>query len=161
MPTRRKLFARSLWPPVFRWIRTSFPDVSQMSVDELARQLQSSGRKSILLLDVRSREEYDVSHIAGAERFDESLSDAALARRWHPDRPIVTYCSIGYRSSAAARRLASLGYENVSNLEGSLFRWVGEGHAVERQGKIVRHVHPYNRLWACLLPRHARAAVAR
>ena len=124
MPTRRNLIARAVWPAVHQWIRRSFPDVTQMCVEELAAQLQTSEEPDVILLDVRSIEEYAVSHIPGARRFDDQMSEAELAGLWRADRPIVTYCSIGYRSSAAARRLYSLGYRNVRNLEGSLFRWV-------------------------------------
>lgn len=148
-----------LWAPVLRWIRQSFPDVHQISVEELARNLEGDHNRETVLVDVRRAEEYAVSHITGAERFDEHMEDAELAQRWPPDTQIVVYCSIGYRSSALARRLASLGYENVSNLEGSLFLWAAAGHRIERQGEVARHVHPYSRLWAYLLPRRLRAGI--
>ena len=65
--------------------------------------------------------------------------------------PIVVYCSVGYRSSAIARRLESLGYRNVLNLSGSIFQWVNENRSVYREGKPVTKVHPYQKFWQHLL----------
>ena len=40
----------------------------------------------------------------------------------------------------------------VSNLEGSIFRWSGEGRPlVDPKGKSTRLVHPYNPYWGRLL----------
>ena len=51
------------------------------------------------------------------------------------------------------------------NLEGSIFRWAGEGRPVYRDGVRVEQVHPYDDRWGALLPRtlwaYAPAAAAR
>lgn len=70
-----------------------------------------------------------------------------------PDRPIVVYCSVGYRSSILARKLQDKGFTNVYNLEGSIFKWANEGRPLV-QGKVTVHkVHPYNAHWGHLLER--------
>lgn len=43
-----------------------------------------------------------------------------------PDSHIVVYCSVSYRSSILARRLQDMGFTNVYNLEGSIFKWANE-----------------------------------
>jgi hypothetical protein len=76
------------------------------------------------------------------------------------DLPIVTYCSVGYRSGAFAERLRSAGFTNVVNLEGSIFRWANEGRPLFRSARPVTEVHPYNRTWGLLLKEDRRAGVA-
>ena len=77
------------------------------------------------------------------------------------DATVVTYCSVGYRSSRAAEQLARAGYANVANLEGSAFAWANEGRPlVDARGRATSVVHPYDANWGKLLePRH-RAPVA-
>jgi len=60
---------------------------------------------------------------------------------------IVTYCSVGYRSSIMARQMQKMGYTNVRNLEGSIFAWVNEGRDVFSEGQVVFEVHPFNEYW--------------
>ena len=48
------------------------------------------------------------------------------------DAPIVTYCSVGYRSGKMAERLQAAGYTNVRNLEGSIFKWANEHRPLVR-----------------------------
>ena len=70
-----------------------------------------------------------------------------------PDRSIVVYCSVGYRSSILAEKLQDMGFTKVYNLEGSIFKWDNEGRPLV-QGKVtVRKVHPYNAHWGNLLER--------
>ncbi|MEX0746836.1 MAG: rhodanese-like domain-containing protein [Rhodothermales bacterium] len=140
------------WPLVDRAISAQFPEVRFISTDSLASLLES-GRKP-LLLDVRTAEEFDVSHLLGAERVDpDSLS-------WSGDdstRLVVTYCSVGYRSAAMAERLQESGYRNVVNLRGSIFRWANERRPVYRDSVQVHDVHPFDAVWAGLLDARLRS----
>jgi rhodanese-related sulfurtransferase len=54
------------WDAVFAWIQRDWPEVSQMSTRELAQRMAASGGATPLLIDVRTREEYEVSHLPGA-----------------------------------------------------------------------------------------------
>ena len=54
-------------------------------------------------------EEFAVSHLPSARRVDpESTASPALAAL-DPERPIVIYCSAGYRGATLARRLQDIG----------------------------------------------------
>jgi 3-mercaptopyruvate sulfurtransferase SseA len=70
---------------------------------------------------------------------------------------VVTFCSVGYRSSAFAQRLIAAGRRDVYNLEGSVFQWVNNGSPAEQNGKPVQTVHPYDAMWGHLLDRIHRA----
>lgn len=138
------------WPSVKSTVRQNFPQVRQISVDELAQRLEGDDTEAPLLVDVREASEYEVSHLPGALWATEQDLEA-LVRAAGPDRDVVLYCSVGYRSSQAAERLRRNGFDNVSNLEGSIFEWANSGRAVERNGETVREVHPYDEEWGRLL----------
>ena len=75
------------------------------------------------------------------------------------DTPIVTYCSVGYRSSSLADRLQQAGFTNVRQLEGSIFQWANEGRPLFRGDQQVNEVHPYNETWGKYLNKKLHAPV--
>jgi len=139
------------WWLIERLIRFQFPEVQQLSTTDLAAWLADKSKPQPLLLDARTLEEYQVSHLNNAQLVAENLNELIAAV--NHTTPIVVYCSVGYRSSAIARRLKSLGYKQVFNLKGSIFQWVNENRPVYRQGEAVTDVHPYNKFWQHLLVR--------
>ena len=144
---------------VERLVRSEYPQVRQLSTDSLAAWLESPTQDDPLLLDVRTAEEYAVSHLPGAQRVAPEAERFTFLENVPHDAPIVTYCSIGYRSSALTARLQEAGYTNVMNLEGSIFAWANEGRSVYRGREVVDQVHPYNRRWGLLLKPSLRADV--
>ena len=141
------------WTQVNAMIHDNFPQVPQLSVHALHEWLADSHKPKPLLLDVRSRIEYEVSHLHHARWVNAKESVAqALAGVPH-DQPIVAYCSVGYRSSAYCARLMKDGFTDVHDLRGSIFQWANAGFPVYRDGKIAHHVHPYDRHWGQLLKR--------
>ena len=145
------------WALVNAKIRSEFPDVPRLSTEALASWLNDQGRSAPLLLDVRTKAEFEVSHLAGAIHVEPGA--AASVVREPKDRAIVTYCSVGYRSGAFAKKLRDAGFTNVVNLEGSIFRWANEGRPVFRRTQRVDEVHPYNGTWGMLLKKKHRAEV--
>ncbi len=132
-------------------VRSEFPAVAQMNIKQLQELLSETPDNKILLLDVRAAEEFNVSHLKNA-KLTTTLKDALLILRDVPkDKPIVAYCSVGYRSSELAQQLVKQGYHNVYNLEGSIFEWANKGLPVYNHGKQVNKVHPYNWWWGGLL----------
>ena len=87
---------------------------------------------SILLLDVRSEEEWSQGYLAGAHHlpiddFVNHLADLPV----HKDLPIIVYCQSGYRGGIAAVMLNLLGYTNVRNLAGGVNGWSAAGLPLE------------------------------
>ena len=138
-------------------VRHDFPTVQRISAKEVAAWLQDSKREQPVLLDVRTKAEFEVSHIHGAQRVEPGSEAGAL--KLARGKPIVTYCSVGYRSGAFAKKLQDAGYTNVRNISGSIFQWANEGRPLERDGQRVMKVHPYNGVWGRLLKAPLRAAV--
>ena len=110
-----------------------------------------------LLLDVREKEEYEVSHLKDAVLATSDKEALEALEGVPPDRPVVLYCSVGYRSSEMAGFLQKRGYEKVYNLEGSIFAWANEGKPVYRGDERVDRVHPYDRVWGKLLKKALRS----
>lgn len=140
-------------------VRAKYPTVRQLSTAELAAWLADTNRPPPMLLDVRTEAEHAVSHLPGARRVDPRSSASQIAGALESGRPVVTYCSVGYRSSQIAARLQKAGLTNVFNLDGSIFQWANEGRPLEQEGKPTKLVHPYNNTFGKLLPEEHRAHV--
>ena len=135
------------WPAIKARIAKEFPNVKSISTADLAKRL--AVKDTTILLDVRTAAEFDVSRIAGARRVDPDAGAIALPK----NTPIVTYCSVGYRSAKFAQRLQEGGFTDVRNLEGSIFQWANEGRAIGPGTKV----HPYDKKWGVLLEAARRA----
>ncbi len=146
------------WAPLKLSIRERFPTVRQLSVSDLNGWLRDSTRPAPLLVDTRSAEEYADGHLPGAWHAESVAQLQQVQRRLGPQaaaRPLVLYCSVGYRSSALVTALYSsgVGGTSVYNLEGSIFEWANRGLPVVAKDGHAAKVHPYNRKWGSLLRR--------
>ncbi|MDA0195786.1 MAG: rhodanese-like domain-containing protein [Bacteroidetes bacterium] len=120
--------------------------VKEISVSDLVNQPER------ILLDARAKTEYEVSHIkdavwVGFEEFEKNTVENI-----DRDKPIVVYCSVGYRSEKIAEKLEKLGYLNVSNLYGGIFEWINEGNmVVDNLGEATDEIHAYDEEWGIWL----------
>lgn len=144
-------FQRLSWQLIKLLIRLQFPEVRQLSTKDLANWLQKDGVSKPLILDARTREEYEVSHLQNARFIQSSIEDSIERKKEDFYTPIVVYCSVGYRSCQIVRKLQSMGYQEVFNLSGSIFQWVNENRLVYRENRPVDMVHPYHKFWQYLL----------
>ena len=152
------LRAQGLKWSVVNWkIHRDFPDVPRIDAPQLAHWLRDPHRDKPALLDVRTQAEYEISHIPGAQRVDPGANATKVTTP--RDKPIVTYCSVGYRSAALAQKLRKAGFARVQNMSGSIFDWANKGYPLEQAGQPVHKVHPYNAVWGTLLKKELRADV--
>ena len=80
-------------------------------------------RKDLLLVDVRSPEEFQGGSLPGATLIP--FWDFAKGRFELPkDKPILLVCAVGGRSLACGQMLAAKGYREVYNLKGGLDAWL-------------------------------------
>ncbi len=127
-------------------VRRKFPSVRQMSPQDLSLWLADTNRPQPILIDVRGPEEFAVSHLRDAVNLRSVPEVRQLVQG--QDRPLVLYCSVGYRSSDLAEKLQRAGVTNAFNLEGSIFAWANEGRPLHRGQRPVTEVHGYSRKWS-------------
>jgi rhodanese-related sulfurtransferase len=86
----------------------------------------------ILLIDVRSPEEWATGYIAGAEHIWVNEFFASVDA-WPEDKDaaIVIYCASGYRGGIATVMMNLMGYTNVRNLSGGIGGWIAAGLPLE------------------------------
>lgn len=150
--------ARSIeWFVLEQSLRHRFPKVKWITTAQLADWLTDKKRQPPVLLDVRTEEEWNVSHLLEARRVDPRAPFEEVISGMPKDAPIVTYCAVGYRSGTVATKLREAGFTNVWNLEGSIFQWANEHRPLVREGQPVTTVHPYSSLWGRLLSDDVRA----
>lgn len=132
--------------------------VAQLSTQTFAAQL--ARRTDVLLLDVREKDEFAVSHLAGAERVDPGIWRWSFMNRFGDKvrgKTVVFYCAVGVRSSQLAERvqaeLKERGAKAVYNLDGGIFAWHNESRAlIDAKGK-TEFVHPFDAYWGQLVKR--------
>jgi rhodanese-related sulfurtransferase len=84
----------------------------------------------VLLIDVRSAEEFASGHITGAISLPlDSFDPAALPGA--PGKQTVLYCRSGRRSAMAAQRIAATGKAPPPHLEGGILAWQAKGLPLE------------------------------
>ena len=126
-------FVRLIPPALTRWlVRWRFKTVLQQAPMSVAQSLVS---EPVLLLDVRTRDEFDAEHLACAihviapEAAHRLIHDFLVAT---PHGRIVAYCTVGYRSAQFAEHMASVGCAHVENLEGGIWAWAAAGQPIIR-----------------------------
>lgn len=119
--------------------KESFPDVREVTVEQL---LAMQAESDVVLVDVREPEERAVSIIPGAisrEVFESKIE-------YYRDKPVVTYCTIGYRSGLYTQTLQARGFD-AYNLRGSILTWVHAGQPVVDGHGPTHRLHVYGSRW--------------
>lgn len=89
---------------------------------EEAKEIMES-QEGYIILDVRTQEEYNESHIPGAILIpDYEIKDRAEELLPNKDQLILVYCRSGRRSKLAAKALVELGYTNIREF-GGIIDW--------------------------------------
>jgi len=122
-------------------------------------QADSANLSRAVILDVREKNEFEVSRLknaiwVGYDDFDLSRIDST-----DKDREIIVYCSVGYRSSKIGEELIKSGFKNVKNLYGGIFKWANENRPLYNDSKQTAEVHAYNRKWGRFLTNPALVRV--
>lgn len=87
------------------------------------KQLIINAKQKVKIIDVRTRDEYDESHIPGAINISVSNIELAVALFDRQDF-IITACGKGGgRSTEAAEKLKDIGFKNTHWLCGGTFGW--------------------------------------
>ncbi|MBN1423478.1 MBL fold metallo-hydrolase [Candidatus Fermentibacteria bacterium] len=104
---------------MFEWTADGLPTahVPQLSSQELHDRVLDEGNR--VIVDVRGAKEFGQSHIRSAVNIP--AADLRTRHRELPlDRPLITVCSTGQRSSMAASLLLQRGFAQVRNASGGM-----------------------------------------
>ena len=81
-------------------------------------------KAAVQLVDVRTQEEYTVSHLKDAQNICVTNSDfEEKVKTLDKNKPVYVYCAVGGRSATAAKILSDMGFTEVYDLEGGITNW--------------------------------------
>ena len=101
---------------------TSGKEGGDVSARDVAKMLRKD--PSVMLVDVRTPEEYQQGHLKGCKLMNYYDADfRERAKKLPKDKRIVLYCRSGRRSADAMTYLASIGYSRVYNMLGGIIAW--------------------------------------
>jgi len=86
------------------------------------------GTDSIQLIDVRTPQEYQTSHIESAVNFnffDENFVEQISTL--NKKQPVYVYCRSGKRSAESISEFKKLGFDTIYSLEGGIIKWTEMG----------------------------------
>lgn len=103
---------------------------SSISADAL---LKHPDKEQILILDVRTAQEYSDGHVPGAINIPHTeLSDKLGQVIEHEHKPVVVYCHSGRRAAIAQTILADAGFKQLLHLEGDMVGWKAGNYPIEK-----------------------------
>ena len=80
--------------------------------------------EDVQLVDVRTKEEYSLEHIANSQNIDfNSPTFDDDVSKLDKTKPVILYCKGGTRSAKCAKKLKDAGFEKVYDLEGGISKW--------------------------------------
>jgi len=104
---------------------TAVKNVSPKEAKELI-----GSENDVFLLDVRTKEEYNESHIKIAHLIPIQELEQNVDKI-PKNGKVVIYCASGKRSARACEILKNKGLKALYNIEGGIRRWVADGYPVE------------------------------
>jgi len=102
-----------------------------VNISEFAKVIADT--QKVVLVDVRTKEEYDEGHLKGARQIDVKSNTFRLQclDKLPKEKTIAVYCRSGFRSKTAANILSESGF-NVVNMGGGYRAWEEAGMETEK-----------------------------
>ena len=117
------------------------PEVTAGQIRNLQGEREFEDR--FVMVDVRSKEEMDVSMMPGAITKAEFEENSTL----HQGKSVIVYCTIGVRSGNYASTLNRKGWK-AWNYKGSILDWCKNSLPLTIDGEKTNRVHTYNRRYS-------------
>ena len=95
-------------------------------IQTIGVQTKMAGKEDVLLLDVRTPEEFDgpLGHLEGAKLIPlQELPQRLDEIKSYKNKEIVVYCRSGGRSQRASQILIDNGFRKVKNMVGGMRAW--------------------------------------
>jgi len=96
--------------------------IPQITADEVQNAINE--KKDVVLLDVRTPEEYSRGKIEGSLNISvENIPDQIISSVPDKNKTIYVYCLSGSRSEVAVAMMKQLGFTNVFTMTNGLLMW--------------------------------------
>ena len=108
----------------------SSQSISLVTPKEVLELLESNGGP--LILDVRTKKEFDSGHVPGAVNIPlRQVAGKLDELQKYSERGIIVYCESGGRSRRAIQALSDSGFKNLDQIDGDMAAWRRAGLPVE------------------------------
>lgn len=114
---------KKIFTTLFSCLFISLKANALVSIDISAEEFIKIKDDDLVLLDVRTIEEYNNGHIPGAVNLPLDELPDLLAQLPSKNQKIVVYCRTGYRAGKAIKILHKQGYTNLVHLNGDFSEW--------------------------------------
>lgn len=109
-------------------VETGADAIIQLVTAEAGAEIQANPPADLVILDVRTPEEFAEGHLDGADMIDFYRTDFAdEIADLDPDAPYLVYCRSGNRSGQTVALMRELGFTNVSDIDGGILSWTDAG----------------------------------
>ena len=100
-----------------------------------------------MIIDARTPEEFEVSHIENAVLYTEKMLDNI-----DENQALMIYCTVGVRSNSLANELSKKGFKHVYELKTGILGWKNESFpVVNQENELTEDVHVYNAFFSRFL----------
>jgi len=98
-------------------------NVKNVSAEEAHKLIGED--KEFIILDVRTKEEYDKGHIPGAKLVPIEVIPKKIAQlEKYKDKPVLVYCESGARSPIAVVALENNSFKHIYHLSSGISSWI-------------------------------------
>ncbi|MDD4992576.1 MAG: rhodanese-like domain-containing protein [Paludibacter sp.] len=121
--------------PTLILVLASFGNVSaqrtELNSPEVKEVLKKN--KAIVILDVRTPEEFAAGHLKGAQNIDIRQQDAySKLEKLNPKTTYLVYCRTNHRSGLAVDYMMQKGFKNVYQMMDGFPGWAANNFAYEK-----------------------------
>ena len=121
--------------PLLMLLLVSFSNLSaqrtQLNSPEIKEVLKKN--KAIVVLDVRTPEEFAAGHLKGAQNIDIRQQDAySKLDKLNPKTTYLVYCRTNHRSGMAVDYMMQKGFKNVYQMMDGFPGWAANNFAYEK-----------------------------
>ena len=108
-------------------------DASVKNIDAAEAYRLATSTEVIIVLDVRTPEEFTAGHIAGAKNINFYNADFnKKIGSLDKDKSYLVHCAVGGRSAKVRRLMKDLKFKMIYHLEGGMKAWEKAGKPVKR-----------------------------
>lgn len=107
-------------------------EIKNVSADEAAKLLADKDLQ-LQVLDIRTPEEFEEGHIAGAILVDFRGADfEERLKKLDKAKPYLMHCRSGGRSTTSLKTFRELGFQRIFHLNSGMLGWLDAGKPIEK-----------------------------